>query len=198
MQVRTGKSMRISDAVGFKAGARISLEKAETGDIIGIHNHGSIQIGDTFTEGEELKFSGIPYFAPELFRRIRLSNPLKAKQLRMGIKQLSEEGSMQVFFPISSNEIIVGAIGQLQFDLVVHRLKSEYGVEAIYEPVNVYTARWAEAEDNKNIEAFKNKAQENLAVDGGGHLTYLAPTRVNLSLAEERFPDIEFRATREH
>ena len=198
MQVRTGKSMRISDAVGFKAGARISLEKAETGDIIGIHNHGSIQIGDTFTEGEELKFSGIPYFAPELFRRIRLSNPLKAKQLRMGIKQLSEEGSMQVFFPISSNEIIVGAIGQLQFDLVVHRLKSEYGVEAIYEPINVASARWINAKDMKALELFKTKANSHLAVDGGNHLTYLAPTSVNLSLAQEKYPEIEFSATREH
>tara|TARA_B100000609_G_C17124282_1_gene386674 strand:+ start:91 stop:666 length:576 start_codon:yes stop_codon:yes gene_type:complete len=190
--------MKISDAVGFKAGARISLEKAETGDIIGIHNHGSIQIGDTFTEGEELKFSGIPYFAPELFRRIRLSNPLKAKQLRMGIKQLSEEGSMQVFFPISSNEIIVGAIGQLQFDLVVHRLKSEYGVEAIYEPINVASARWINTKDMKALELFKTKANSHLAVDGGNHLTYLAPTSVNLSLAQEKYPEVEFSATREH
>ena len=97
-----------------------------------------------------------------------------------------------------NNDIIVGAVGQLQFDVVAFRLKEEYGVEAIYEPVNVYTARWAETEDNKKLEALRNKAQDNLAMDGGGHLTYLAPTRVNLSLAEERFPDVDFRATREH
>ncbi len=196
--VRTGKDMRVSDAFSFKAGERISVEQAVAGDIIGLHNHGSIQIGDTFTEGEELKFSGIPHFAPELFKRIRLKDPLKAKQLQNGIRQLSEEGSTQVFFPFKNNDIIVGAVGQLQFDVVAFRLKEEYGVEAIYEPINVYTARWAEAEDNKKIEALKNKAEDNLAIDGGGHLTYLAPTRVNLSLAEERFPDVDFRATREH
>jgi peptide chain release factor 3 len=196
--VRTGKDMRVADAFSFKAGERISVEQAVAGDIIGLHNHGSIQIGDTFTEGEELKFGGIPHFAPELFKRIRLKDPLRAKQLQHGIRQLSEEGSTQVFFPFKNNDIIVGAVGQLQFDVVAFRLKEEYGVEAIYEPVNVYTARWAEAEDNKKIEALRNKAEDNLAIDGGGHLTYLAPTRVNLSLAEERFPDIAFRATREH
>jgi peptide chain release factor 3 len=196
--VRTGKDMRVADAFSFKAGERISVEQAVAGDIIGLHNHGSIQIGDTFTEGEELKFGGIPHFAPELFKRIRLKDPLRAKQLQNGIRQLSEEGSTQVFFPFKNNDIIVGAVGQLQFDVVAFRLKEEYGVEAIYEPVNVYTARWAEAEDNKKIEALRNKAEDNLAIDGGGHLTYLAPTRVNLSLAEERFPDIAFRATREH
>ena len=162
------------------------------------HNHGSIQIGDTFTGGESLKFSGIPHFAPELFKRIRLKDPLKAKQLQNGIRQLSEEGSTQVFFPLRNNDIIVGAVGQLQFDVVAFRLKEEYGVEAIYESVNVHTARWTETEDNKKLEMFRSKAEENLALDGGGHLTYLAPTRVNLSLAEERYPDIQFRATREH
>ena len=105
---------------------------------------------------------------------------------------------MQVFFPISSNEIIVGAIGQLQFDLVVHRLKSEYGVEAIYEPINVASARWINAKDMKALELFKTKANSNLAVDGGNHLTYLAPTSVNLSLAKEKYPEVEFSATREH
>ena len=196
--VRTGKDMRVSDAFSFKAGERISVEQAEAGDIIGLHNHGSIQIGDTFTEGEALKFGGIPHFAPELFKRIRLKDPLRAKQLQNGIRQLSEEGSTQVLFPFNNNDIIVGAVGQLQFDVVAFRLKEEYGVEAIYEPINVYTARWADADDNKKIEALRNKAEDNLAIDGGGHLTYLAPTRVNLSLAEERFPDIDFRSTREH
>ena len=105
---------------------------------------------------------------------------------------------MQVFFPISSNEIIVGAIGQLQFDLVVHRLKSEYGVEAIYEPINVASARWINAKDMKALELFKTKANSHLAVDGGNHLTYLAPTSVNLSLAQEKYPEVEFSATREH
>ena len=195
---RTGKDMRIADAFSFKAGERISVEEAVAGDIIGLHNHGSIQIGDTFTEGESLKFSGIPHFAPELFKRIRLKDPLKAKQLQNGIRQLSEEGSTQVFFPFRNNDVVVGAVGQLQFDVVAYRLKEEYGVDAIYEPVNVHTARWVDSEDAKALEKFKTKAEDNLSIDGGGHLTYLAPTRVNLSLSEERYPDIVFRATREH
>ena len=196
--VRTGKDVRVSDAFSFKAGERISVEEAVAGDIIGLHNHGSIQIGDTFTEGEDLKFSGIPHFAPELFKRIRLKDPLRAKQLQNGIRQLSEEGSTQVFFPFRNNDIIVGAVGQLQFDVVAYRLREEYGVDAMYEPISVHTARWTECADSKTLEAFRNKAEDNLALDGGGHLTYLAPTRVNLSLAEERNPDIDFRATREH
>jgi peptide chain release factor 3 len=196
--VRLGKDIRIADAVTFMAGDRSAVEEALAGDIIGLHNHGTIQIGDTFTEGEELKFTGIPHFAPELFRRIRLKDPLKAKQLQKGLQQLSEEGSTQVFFPLNSNDIVVGAVGVLQFEVVAYRLKDEYKVEAIYEQVNVTTARWVECSDSKKLEEFKRKCADNLAVDGGGHLTYLAPTRVNLSLTEERYPDIQFRATREH
>jgi peptide chain release factor 3 len=196
--VRIGKEVRIADAVSFKAGERELVDIAYAGDIIGLHNHGTIQIGDTFTDGEELKFTGIPHFAPELFRRIRLKDPMKAKQLQKGLQQLSEEGSTQVFFPLRSNDIIVGAVGVLQFEVVAYRLKDEYKVEAIYENVNVYTARWVDCKDNRKFEDFKTKAHENLALDGGGHLTYLAPTRVNLSLAQERFPDVVFRETREH
>lgn len=195
--VRQKKDLRISDAVGFKAGERVSLDEAVAGDIIGIHNHGTIQIGDTFTTGENIKFTGIPYFSPELFRRIRLRDPLKMKQLQKGIKQLSEEGSTQVFFPLNNNDIIVGAIGQLQFDVVTFRLKDEYGVEAAYEPVNVHTARWIEADDVRKIEEIKRKVPDGVALDGGGYLTYLASTRVNLSLTEERYPDLRFSATRE-
>jgi peptide chain release factor 3 len=196
--VRVGKDIRIADAVSFLAGERSNVEEAIAGDIIGLHNHGTIQIGDTFTGGEELNFTGIPHFAPELFRLIRLKDPLKTKQLQKGLKQLSEEGSTQVFFPVENNNIVVGAVGQLQFEVVAYRLKDEYGVEAIYEPVNVYTARWVRCEDTKLLASIKHKAADNLAIDGGGHLTYLAPTRVNLSLTEERYPDIDFAATREH
>lgn len=196
--VRLGKDVKIADAVSFKAGERIMVEQAYSGDIIGLHNHGTIQIGDTFTSGEALKFTGIPHFAPELFRRIRLKDPLKAKQLHKGLQQLSEEGSVQAFFPVSSNDVVVGAVGVLQFEVVAYRLKDEYKVEAIYEPVNVYTARWVNCGDSKKMAEFRRKCDENLAIDGGGHLTYLAPTRVNLSLTEERHPDVEFHATREH
>ena len=196
--VRLGKDVRIADAVTFMAGDRSAVDEAIAGDIIGLHNHGTIQIGDTFTEGENLKFTGIPHFAPELFRRIRLKDPLKMKQLQKGLQQLSEEGSTQVFFPVNNNDIVVGAVGVLQFEVVAYRLKDEYKVEAIYEPVNVTTARWCDCADSKKMEEFKRKCAENLALDGGGHLTYLAPSRVNLSLTQERYPDVVFRATREH
>lgn len=196
--VRIGKDIKIADAVTFKAGERVAVEKACSGDIIGLHNHGTIQIGDTFTEGEDLKFTGIPHFAPELFRLIRLKDPLKTKALQKGLQQLSEEGSTQVFMPLNNSNLIVGAVGQLQFEVVAYRLRDEYKVEAIYEPVSVYTARWVHCDDRKKLDEFRNKASDNLSLDGGGHLTYLAPTRVNLQLMEERWPDIEFLATREH
>ena len=195
---RLGKDVKIADAVTFKAGERVLVEEALSGDIIGLHNHGTIQIGDTFSGGEELAYTGIPHFAPELFRRIRLRDPMKSKQLQKGLQQLSEEGSTQVFAPLSSTDLIVGAVGQLQFDVVAYRLKDEYKVEALYEPVNVYTARWVFCDDERRLAEFRRKAADQLSLDGGGYLSYLAPTRVNLSLMEERWPEIEFRATREH
>ncbi|MFT6791080.1 MAG: peptide chain release factor 3, partial [Cellvibrionaceae bacterium] len=188
--VRLGKDIKIADAVTFLAGDRSSINEAFSGDIIGLHNHGTIQIGDTFTEGENLKYTGIPNFAPEMFRRIRLKDPLKTKQLQKGLQQLSEEGSTQVFFPISLSDIIVGAVGVLQFEVVAFRLKDEYRVEAIYEPVNIAAIRWVDSTDTEAMDAFKKKVAVNLAIDGGGHLSYLAPTRVNLSLTEERYPEI--------
>lgn len=196
--VRIGKEVKIADAVTFKAGERVLVDEAVSGDIIGLHNHGTIQIGDTFTNGEALRFTGIPHFAPELFRRIRLRDPMKLKALQKGLQQLSEEGSTQVFSPLNSTDLIVGAVGQLQFDVVAYRLQDEYKVEAVYEPVTVYTARWIEADDPRKLDEFRKKAADNLSEDGGGYLTYLAPTRVNLSLMEERWPDIRFRETREH
>jgi len=196
--VRINRDTQISNAVTFLAGDRSNLEEAYAGDIIGLHNHGTIQIGDSFTEGEMVKFTGIPNFAPELFRRVRLADPLKNKALLKGLIQLSEEGATQVFRPFSSNDLVLGAVGILQFDVVAHRLKSEYKVECIYEPVNVNTARWVECEDDKMLDEFKLKAADNLSVDGGDNLTYLAPTRVNLNLIQERWPDIMFKQTREH
>ncbi len=196
--VRIGKDVVISDALTFMAGDRAHAEEAYAGDIIGLHNHGTIQIGDTFTQGETLKFTGIPNFAPELFRRIRLRDPLKQKQLLKGLVQLSEEGAVQVFRPLMNNDLIVGAVGVLQFDVVVSRLKTEYNVEAIYENVNVATARWVECADVKKFEEFKRKNEQNLALDGGDNLTYIAPTMVNLNLAQERYPDVVFYKTREH
>ncbi|WP_027350408.1 peptide chain release factor 3 [Halotalea alkalilenta] len=195
--VRLGKEVKIADALTFMAADRSQVDEAWPGDIIGLHNHGTIQIGDTFTAGEVMRFTGIPHFAPELFRRVRLKDPLKAKALQKGLQQLSEEGATQVFMPINNNDLIVGAVGMLQFDVVAHRLHDEYKVDCLYEAVNVQTARWLHGDERK-LDELKRKSTENLAIDGGGFLTYLAPTRVNLQLMQERWPEIEFRATREH
>jgi peptide chain release factor 3 len=195
---RISKDVRISDALTFLAGDRSLLEEAYAGDIIGLHNHGSIRIGDTFSVGENFRFTGIPNFAPELFKRIRLRDPLKQKQLQKGLIQLAEEGAVQVFRPLINNDLIVGAVGVLQFDVVVARLKAEYNVDAIYEHINVATARWVYCDDAKTLDQFRRKSETNLALDGGDNLTYIAPTMVNLSLAQERHPDIIFKTTREH
>jgi peptide chain release factor 3 len=196
--VRLGKDVKIADAVTFMAGDRVRTEEAYPGDVIGLHNHGTIQIGDTFTDGEVLRFQGVPNFAPELFRRVRVRDPLKTKQLEKGLDQLSEEGASQVFKPLARNDLIVGAVGSLQFDLVAYRLRDEYRADCVYEDASVYTARWVSARDAKKFEEFKNRNRDNLAVDGGGYLAYLAPSRANLQLVQERWPDIEFRTTREH
>ncbi len=195
--VRTGKEMKLANALTFMASDREIAAEAWPGDVIGIHNHGTISIGDTFTEGEAITFTGIPNFAPELFRRARLRDPLKLKQLQKGLAQLSEEGATQFFRPIMSNDLILGAVGVLQFDVAAYRLKDEYGVEATFEPVSVTLARWVSCSDEKKLEEFREKNANNLAVDAAGHLVYLAPTRVNLQLAQERAPDVRFSATRE-
>jgi len=196
--VRSGKEMKLANALTFMASDREIAESAYAGDVIGIHNHGTISIGDSFTEGEVLSFTGIPNFAPELFRRARLRDPLKLKQLHKGLAQLSEEGATQFFRPLMSNDLILGAVGVLQFDVAAYRLKDEYGVEAVFEPVQVATARWVHCDDARKLEQFREKNAQHLALDGAGQLVYLAPTRVNLQLAEERAPEVRFRATREH
>ncbi|UDG81151.1 Peptide chain release factor RF3 [Candidatus Hartigia pinicola] len=197
-QVRIKKDLVISDALTFMAGDRAHVKHASAGDIIGLYNHGTIQIGDTFTQGENLKFIGIPNFSPEWFRLIRLRDPLKQKQLIKGLIQLSEEGAVQIFRPLENNNLILGAIGILQFEVVVARLKNEYNVEAIYETINISTARWVECDDIKKFEEFKHKNKSNLALDSGNNLSYLAPTIVNLNLTNERYPDVKFRKIREH
>ncbi len=196
--LRMGRDVQIANALTFMAADRERAEAAYPGDILGLHNHGTIRIGDTFTQGEDLKFTGIPNFAPELFRRVILRDPLRMKALQKGLDQLSEEGATQVFRPLRNNDLILGAVGVLQFDVVAHRLKHEYGVDCRFENVQVATARWVYCDDGKKLDEFRRKATEHLAVDSGGELTYLAPTRVNLELTMERWPDIEFRATREH
>ncbi len=195
--VRIGKNIMVANAITFQADSRKHVEEAYPGDIIGLHNHGTIQVGDTFTQGEVLKYGGIPYFAPELFRRVVLKDPLRAKALQKGLIQLTEEGATQLFRPLKNNDLILGAVGVLQFDVTAHRLKSEYNVECVYDNIAINTVRWVSAKNPLKLEEFKNKAFENLAEDGGGYLVYLANSRVNLQLTEERWPDISFSATRE-
>ena len=198
LHVRSGKEVRIANALTFMASDREIAATAYPGDVIGLHNHGTISIGDTFTAGEALSFTGIPNFAPELFRRARLKDPLKMKALQKGLAQLSEEGATQFFRPLMSNDLILGAVGVLQFDVVAYRLKDEYGVEAVFENVGVVTARWVRCSDEKKLEEFREKNALNLGIDAAGELVYLAPTRVNLQLTAERWPTITFAATREH
>ncbi|MDO9229414.1 MAG: peptide chain release factor 3 [Syntrophales bacterium] len=195
---RIGREIVISNATIFMAQDRTNVEEAWPGDIIGIHNHGTIQIGDTFTEGETLQFTGIPNFAPEHFRRVRIKNSLKIKQLQKGLVQLSEEGAVQVFRPLFGNDYILGAVGVLQFDVTMARLKSEYGVDASYETIDYAAARWIACEDPKRLAEFEKRCQANLARDADGHLTYLATSEWRLGFIMEEWSDIAFRKTREH
>ncbi len=195
--VRLGKDIKIANALTFMAQNRAQLEEAWPGDIIGLHNHGTISIGDSFSEGESLQFTGIPNFAPELFRRARLAEPLKLKALQKGLLQLSEEGATQFFRPLMGNDLILGAVGVLQFEVVAYRLKNEYHVDCVFENINIQTARWVLCEDDTMRSDFRNKLQNNLALDAAKQLVYLAPSRVNLQLTEERWPRIRFLQTRE-
>ncbi len=196
---RMGKEVALSNATIFMAQDRANVEEAFPGDIIGIHNHGTIKIGDTFTTAKEkLRFTGIPNFAPEHFRRVILKNPLKAKQLAKGLVQLAEEGAVQVFRPLQGGDFILGAVGVLQFEVTVARLKAEYGVEADYEPVAFGAARWVSAENPKDLEDFKSRNMNNMALDAEEHLTFLSESPWMLSRTMEMFPRITFHKTREH
>jgi peptide chain release factor 3 len=195
-QLSTGKTLAVNNAITFMAQDRSTTDEAWPGDIIGIPNHGTVVLGDSFTEGEDLKFTGIPCFAPEHFRRAQIRNPLKMKQLQKGLQQLAEEGATQLFKPIHSNDLILGAVGTLQFDVVAHRLEHEYGVDCIFEPYNVATARWLRGKD-ADIQALAYKSGVNVAKDGAGDYVYLAPNRVNLQMTQERHPDVVFLETRE-
>ena len=195
-QLSTGKTLAVNNAITFMAQDRNTTDEAYPGDIIGIPNHGTVVLGDSFTEGEDLKFTGIPCFAPEHFRRAQIRNPMKMKALQKGLQQLAEEGATQLFKPLASNDLILGAVGTLQFDVVAHRLEFEYGVDCFFEPYNVATARWLRGSD-ADIRALADKAGVNLALDGAGDYVYLAPNRVNLTMTQERHPNIRFLETRE-
>jgi len=197
-QRRTGKEMKVANAVVFMANERSRMEEAYAGDIIGIHNHGQLQIGDVLTESELLTYKGIPYFAPDLFSRARLRDPLKSKQLNKGLRELGEEGAIQVFAPLVDNTLLLGAVGQLQFEVVEHRLQAEYGVDAVFERAGIHTARWVTCDNAAHLAEFARAQQQRLARDVDGNLVYLADNRVNLSLAMERWPKVQFHDTREH
>jgi peptide chain release factor 3 len=195
---RIGKDISLANATIFMAQDRTNVEEAYPGDIIGLHNHGTIKVGDTFTEKEPLKFTGIPSFAPDHFRRVRLKNPLKAKQLQKGLIQLSEEGAVQVFRPLFGSDYILGAVGVLQFDVTMARLRDEYGVDATYEGIDYATARWVECDNRAKLEEFEKRNQGNLALDAEEHLTYLASSEWRLNHVAEQWPDIRFLKAREH
>jgi len=195
---RLGKDIKIPNATIFMAQDRAHIEEAYAGDIIGIHNHGTIKIGDTFTSKEVLKFTGIPNFAPEMFRRVRLKDPMKRKQLHKGLVQLSEEGAVQVFRTLLGGDYILGAVGLLQFDVTVARLQAEYKVEAEYVATDFQIARWITCDDDKKLSEFRRLFESNLSEDADGFLSYLAPSAWKLSYTEEQWPDIIFHKTREH
>ncbi len=197
--LRINRDIKVSSVVTFMASSREQVEEAYAGDIIGLPNHGNMQIGDSFSEGELLQFTGIPYFAPDFFRIARILNPLKTKQLQKGLQQLGEEGAVQVFKPIVSSDLILGAVGVLQFEVVASRLKNEYGVDAVFEGTSISSARWITCEDKKMLADFeRSSAGANIAYDAAGNMAYLASSGVNLRLTQERWPEVVFHATREH
>lgn len=197
--LRLNREVKVSSVVTFMAASREQVEEAYAGDIIGLPNHGNMQIGDSFSEGELLQFTGIPYFAPDFFRVVRIRNPLKIKQLHKGLQQLGEEGAVQVFKPIHGSDLILGAVGVLQFEVVASRLMNEYGVDAVFEGASISSARWVTSDDKKALADFeKSTAGNNIAYDAAGNMAYLATSAVNLKHVQERWPLLTFHATREH
>ncbi|MDY0072632.1 MAG: peptide chain release factor 3 [Thauera sp.] len=195
--VRAGRDIKLANALTFMANERVIKEDGVAGDIIGIHNHGQLQIGDTLSEGEQLVFKGIPYFSPELFRAARLRDPLKSKQLQKGLQELGEEGAIQVF-ELEGGQMLLGAVGVLQFEIVAQRLRDEYKVDAIFEPADIHTARWLGFPDEVTRRNFEREQALRLGRDIDGNLVYLASSRYNLEITAEKWPKVKFRATREH
>ena len=190
--VRTGKVVAVNNATAFLARDRVVTDEAWPGDIIGLHNHGGIRIGDTFTEGEDLKFTGIPAFAPELFRRAVLLDPLKSKALVKGLEQLSEEGAAQLFRPIEGSDYILGALGTLQFDVIASRLENEYRVRARFEGLDMNAAAWVTSEDPAALEKFINENKRRCFRDIADNLTFIANSRFVLDYAAQQHPKVRF------
>jgi peptide chain release factor 3 len=193
-----GREMKLANALTFMANERVLMEDAVAGDIIGIHTHGLLHIGDTLSEGENLGFKGIPYFSPELFRSARLRDPLKSKQLQKGLQELGEEGAIQVFETLSGGTLLLGAVGALQFEVVQERLQTEYKVDAAFESTDIHTARWLSFPDEATRKAFEHEQQHRMARDTDGNPVYLASSRYNLEVTREKWTRVGFHAAREH
>ncbi len=195
---RTAKELRPTSVVTFMSQRREAVDEAYAGDIIGFTTHGGVQLGDTITDGAALQFTGLPFFAPELFMNVILRNPLRTKQLQAGLAQLGEEGAIQVFRPNAGGAMLLGAVGQLQFDVVQHRLKSEYDADVRLENCSYTGARWISADSPAELRAFTDAYPARLALDAANTLAYLCTTPYDVRLAQERFPKIHFHPLREH
>ncbi|MBI5165262.1 MAG: peptide chain release factor 3 [Magnetospirillum sp.] len=195
--VRSGKVMALVNPVFFLARERELAEEAFPGDIMGIPNHGQLRIGDTLSESEDFNFLGIPTFAPEVLRRVRLDDPMKAKQLKKALEDLAEEGVSQVFKPLDGSTWIVGVVGPLQFDVLTTRIASEYAIKAGFEEAPFVTARWVHADDKAEIERFADANKSNMAEDRDGGLVYLARSTWQLNRCQQDFPNVLFTNTRE-
>jgi peptide chain release factor 3 len=196
--VRSGKELRPNTVVSFLSQRRELLDEAFAGDIIGIPNHGVLQLGDTLTEGESLQFTGLPFFAPEMFRSVEVADPLRSKQLRAGLTQLGEEGAIQVFRPVAGSVLLLGAVGQLQFEVVAHRLEHEYGVKARILPARFSIARWVTCEDAGELKRFIDGNAHRVAYDAVDAPTLLVEYAPELRAIESNWPKIRFHALREH
>jgi peptide chain release factor 3 len=200
--VRSGKELRPNTVVSFLSQRRELLDEAFAGDIIGIPNHGVLQLGDTLTEGEALQFTGLPFFAPEIIRSVEVADPLRTKQLRAGLTQLGEEGAIQVFRPVAGSVLLLGAVGQLQFEVVAHRLEHEYGVKARIMNSPYQVARWVtcapEDGGEQELKRFIDANSHRVALDAVDAPTLLVDHQATLRAVEANWPKIKFHAMREH
>ena len=196
-QVGTGKVIAINSPILFFARDRELADEAYPGDIIGIPNHGVLRVGDTLTDGPPVTITGLPNFAPEILRRIVLRDPTKTKQLRKALTDLAEEGITQVFHPMIGSNWIVGVVGQLQLEVLVSRLESEYKVDAALEASPWDTARWLSAATPSALKAFTDTHRNSLATDRDGAAVFMAKDGWDLNYVTGRNPDIRFSATKE-
>jgi peptide chain release factor 3 len=195
--VRTGKMLTVQNPVFFFARDRELAEEAWPGDVVGLPNHGSLRIGDTLTEGEDLHFSGIPSFAPELIRRPRLEDPQQAKKLKHALEQLAEEGVMQLFKPIDGSSWLIGVVGPLQLDVLQGRLQAEYGVSVTFEQAAGQLARWVTGTEPAELERFMRQQRDRVAEDRDGAPVYLAPNAWHVRDTEQSWPELRFLTVRE-